>query len=242
MGKQLAEQNQSTYERIATLSRTVASVERQNDEILKHFTQVCLRSGYRFGTVFFFLSFLVSALLASFADEETYLLRLLRRRTNATNRASPPSEKSTTTRPSPRYRMSSSRSSDRLSLLRPKCRVRRPPGFLVASRPPLSQPCCVTLFCGGGGGFSICQSSHIVMLFFTKLSVYLKCRKKAGSSGPAVAQTLRSSDTRGLEMDQEGAGYGADGCASTWPYKVIARERAKKRQGWAVSDGGVIHQ
>ncbi|GAA5964295.1 hypothetical protein JCM8115_006059 [Rhodotorula mucilaginosa] len=35
----LAEQNQSTYERIATLSRTVASVERQNDEILKHFTQ-----------------------------------------------------------------------------------------------------------------------------------------------------------------------------------------------------------
>ena len=40
MGKQLAEQNQSTYERIATLSRTVASVERQNDEILKHFTQV----------------------------------------------------------------------------------------------------------------------------------------------------------------------------------------------------------
>lgn len=164
MGKQLAEQNQSTYERIATLSRTVASVERQNDEILKHFTQVCLRSGYRFGTVFFFLSFLVSALLASFADEETYLLRLLRRRTNATNRASPPSEKSTTTRPSPRYRMSSSRSSDRLSLLRPERRVRRPPGFLVASRPPLSTLLCHVILCGGG--LSICQSSHIVMLFF----------------------------------------------------------------------------
>ena len=193
MGKQLAEQNQSTYERIATLSRTVASVERQNDEILKHFTQVCLRSGYRFGTVFFFLSFLVSALLASFADEETYLLRLLRRRTNATNRASPPSEKSTTTRPSPRYRMSSSRSSDRLSLLRPKCRVRRPPGFLVASRPPLSQPCCVTLFWGGGGGGVLYLSKlpyrHVVLyqtVCVFEMQKESRIIRSCGGSDPAV--------------------------------------------------------
>lgn len=190
MGKQLAEQNQSTYERIATLSRTVASVERQNDEILKHFTQVCLRSGYRFGTVFFFLSFLVSALLASFADEETYLLRLLRRRTNATNRASPPSEKSTTTRPSPRYRMSSSRSSDRLSLLRPERRVRRPPGFLVASRPPLSTLLCHVILCGGGSLYlSELPYRHVVLSLSVcvfEMQKESRIIRSCGGSDPAV--------------------------------------------------------
>ncbi|GAA5992166.1 hypothetical protein JCM10908_001800 [Rhodotorula pacifica] len=35
----LAEQNQATYDRIAALSRTVTSQERQNDEILTHFMQ-----------------------------------------------------------------------------------------------------------------------------------------------------------------------------------------------------------
>lgn len=38
--KQLAEQNTAAYDRIAALSRTVTAQERQNDEILTHFTQV----------------------------------------------------------------------------------------------------------------------------------------------------------------------------------------------------------
>ncbi|POY75868.1 hypothetical protein BMF94_0950 [Rhodotorula taiwanensis] len=35
----LSEQNAATYERIASLSQTATSLERQNDEILTHFTQ-----------------------------------------------------------------------------------------------------------------------------------------------------------------------------------------------------------
>lgn len=61
---QLSEQNAATYERIASLSQTATSLERQNDEILTHFTQVS-PPPRRLGKLAFWVALGVDLLLCS---------------------------------------------------------------------------------------------------------------------------------------------------------------------------------